>query len=69
MYKNFLLTKKKYKISKSQTFSLERNFFQMRWKSNQDMTLSFPQNLEIYISSLVNAKIANRHYIVCREIV
>ena len=38
----FSFNKKKYKISKSQTFSLERNFFQMRWKSNQDMTLSFP---------------------------
>ena len=26
--------------------SIERNFFKMRWKSNQNITPSFPQNLE-----------------------
>ena len=30
----------------SQNLSKERNFFKMRWKSNQDMTPTFPQNLE-----------------------
>ena len=31
-----------------QNFSVENNCFQMRWKSNQDMTPTFPQNLEKY---------------------
>ena len=26
----------------SQDLSIERNFFQMRWKSNQDITPTFP---------------------------